>query len=53
MNAITLWGAPEGYDALLLARRRAEHSGSVLHVARDDARMARMAEALAFFAPDI
>ncbi len=53
MNAITLWGAPEGYDALLLARRRAEHPGSVLHVARDDARMARMAEALGFFAPDI
>ncbi|MGC8524990.1 MAG: transcription-repair coupling factor [Acidibrevibacterium sp.] len=52
-GAITLYGAPEGYDALLLARRRAEHTGAVLHVARDDARMARLADALAFFAPDI
>lgn len=53
MSAITVYGAPEGYDALLLARRRAEHAGAVLHVARDDARMARLAEALAFFAPEI
>ncbi|MDE2514966.1 MAG: transcription-repair coupling factor [Rhodospirillales bacterium] len=45
-------GAPEGADALLLIRRRAEHRGSLLHVARDDQRMARMAEALALFAPD-
>ncbi len=51
-GVITVYGAPEGYDALLLARRRAEHAGAVLHVARDDARMARLAEALAFFAPD-
>ena len=46
-------GAPEGYDALLLARRRDEHEGAVLHVARDDARLARLAEALAFFAPAV
>ena len=48
-----VYGAPEGYDALLLARRRAEHRGALLHVARDDSRMARLAEALAFFAPEI
>ena len=48
-----LYGAPEGFDALLLARRRAEHAGPVLHAARDDARMARLAEALAFFAPEV
>ena len=30
----------------------AEFAGPVLHVARDDARMARLAEALAFFAPE-
>ncbi|HUZ65852.1 MAG TPA: transcription-repair coupling factor [Acetobacteraceae bacterium] len=35
----------------MLARRAAEHAGPVLHLARDDARMARLAEALAFFAP--
>jgi transcription-repair coupling factor (superfamily II helicase) len=49
---VTLHGAPEGWDAVLLARRAAEHKGPLVHVARDDARMARMAEALAFFAPD-
>ena len=49
----TVYGVPEGFDALLLARRRAEHAGAVIHVARDDARMARLAEALAVFAPDI
>ncbi len=53
MSAATIWGAPEGFDALLLARRRTEHSGSVLHVARDDARMARLAEAIGFFDPEI
>ena len=49
----TIYGAPEGFDALLLARRRAEHRGSLVHVARDDARLARLAEAIAAFAPDV
>jgi transcription-repair coupling factor (superfamily II helicase) len=53
----TLYGAPEGYDALLLAQRRRERQGgmvrSMVHVCRDDSRMARLAEALAFFAPEI
>src|SRR3954449_9349572 len=49
---IKVWGAPEGWDAFLLARRRREHAGNVLHVTRDDARMARLAEALAFVMPD-
>jgi len=48
----TLYGAPEGFEALLLAQRRREHRGSLLHVCRDDSRMARLAEALAFFAPE-
>ena len=51
-DAIKVWGAPEGWDAFLLAQRRREHSGSILHVARDDARMARLAEALAFVMPE-
>ncbi len=51
-EAVTVWGAPEGWDAFLLARRRQEFAGPVLHVARDDARMARMAEALAFVMPE-
>ena len=52
MSGVTVYGAPEGWDAVLLARRSAEHDGPLLHVARDDARMARLAENLAFFAPD-
>jgi transcription-repair coupling factor (superfamily II helicase) len=52
-HAAPVYGVPEGWDALLLARRRAEFTGPILHVARDDARMARLAEALAFFAPEI
>ncbi|MDE2199681.1 MAG: transcription-repair coupling factor [Rhodospirillales bacterium] len=51
MSALTVYGAPEGFDAVLIARRAAEHGGPLLHVARDDQRMARLAEALAFFAP--
>ena len=49
---IRVHGAPEGFDALLLARRRAEFAGPVVHATRDDARMARLAEALAFFMPE-
>jgi transcription-repair coupling factor (superfamily II helicase) len=51
-NPIKVWGAPEGWDAFLLAQRRREHTGSILHVTRDDARMARIAEALAFVMPE-
>jgi transcription-repair coupling factor (superfamily II helicase) len=43
-------GAPEGADARLLAKLAA--GGDLLHIARDDARMARLADSLAFFAPD-
>ncbi len=51
-------GVPEGFDALLLAdlaRRRGADGEPVglLHIARDDSRMATIAEALAFFAPDV
>ncbi|MCK8782864.1 transcription-repair coupling factor [Roseomonas sp. NAR14] len=53
MSTLTVHGAPEGYDALLLARRRAETGAPVLHVCRDDARTARLVEALAFFAPAV
>ena len=49
----TVHGAPEGFDALLLARQRAESGRPILHACRDDARMMRMVEALGFFAPDV
>ena len=51
-DPIRVWGAPEGWDAFLLAQRRREYSGPILHVTRDDARMARLAEALAFAMPE-
>ncbi len=47
---LTLGGAPEGYDACLLARELGRGTGLV-HVARDDRRMEAMRQALAFFAP--
>ena len=49
---LKVWGAPEGWDAFLLAQRRREHGGPILHVTRDDSRMARLAEALAFTMPE-
>ncbi|MGR3519990.1 MAG: transcription-repair coupling factor [Roseovarius sp.] len=48
---ITVGGAPEGYDARLVLGEVAAREGPVIHVARDDKRMAAMAAALAFFAP--
>ena len=51
-GAVTLAGVPEGYDALVLAEL-VKKRGEILHVARDDARLARLAEAVAMFAPDV
>jgi transcription-repair coupling factor (superfamily II helicase) len=52
----TIFGAPEGQDARILA----EHARDLMrddrvlaHVAMDDARMAALADLLAFFAPDV
>ncbi|MBT0956929.1 transcription-repair coupling factor [Alphaproteobacteria bacterium KMM 3653] len=47
---ITLSGVPEGFDALCLARELAAGK-PVVHVARDDKRLAAMREALAVLAP--
>jgi transcription-repair coupling factor (superfamily II helicase) len=47
-------GAPEGRDALLLAElAQAAGGDGVLFAARDEGRMARVAEALGFFAPGL
>ena len=51
-DMITLSGAPEGFDAKLLADELARGAGPVVHIARDDKRMASMQRALQFFAPD-
>ena len=53
---IILSGAPEGLDALVLARLVAEaadgaKAGLILHIARDDRRVDALETALAFFAP--
>jgi transcription-repair coupling factor (superfamily II helicase) len=49
-RAVTLFGAPEGYDAAAIGSLV---TGQWLHVCRDDGRMARFVAALAFFHPEI
>ncbi|NKX46190.1 transcription-repair coupling factor [Roseicyclus persicicus] len=47
-------GAPEGFDATLVLKELAQGGGvPVVHVARDDKRLAAMARALAFFDPTV
>jgi len=52
---VSVGGAPDGYLAQLLGRLLLSGDGpaTVLHVARDDARMAALSEALSFFAPGL
>ncbi len=53
---IKVGGAPEGFDARLVLDELAKlppGAASVIHVARDDKRMAAMEAALRFFAPDM
>ena len=50
---IIVGGAPEGYDAQLVIKESLNTNRPVLHVARDDKRLAAMAEAIHFFAPEI
>ncbi|MEM6620618.1 MAG: transcription-repair coupling factor [Pseudomonadota bacterium] len=52
-GAVTIGGAPEGWDAKLLADLVDRAGGPVLHVARDDARATAMVDALAHFAPGL
>jgi transcription-repair coupling factor (superfamily II helicase) len=49
---IILGGAPEGFDARLMARELAR-GAPVIHVARDDKRMEAMRAALAVMAPEV
>ena len=50
-----LAGVPEGLDARVIADlvQGSRQGAAVLHVARDDTRLARLAEGIAFFAPDL
>ena len=52
-SRIRLSGAPEGYDARLLAQECSRAGRAVIHIARDDRRMEAMRLALDFFAPDL
>ena len=48
-----LGGCPEGYDGLVLAELACRQNAPVVHVARDDNRVAALREGLLFFAPDL
>ena len=50
---VRVGGAPEGYDAKLVADLVRRAGGPVLHIARDDTRMAAMVDGLKVFAPDL
>ncbi len=50
---IIVGGAPEGFDAKLILNEIARAGAPVLHIARDDKRLAAMQAALGFFAPDM
>jgi transcription-repair coupling factor (superfamily II helicase) len=53
---LALGGTPEGYDDLVLAELAGMSAGAgrtLVHVARDDARLALVFEGITFFAPEI
>ncbi len=50
---LILSGAPEGFDAQILLAEINKSDLPLVHVARDDKRMAAMRAALRFFAPDM
>ncbi len=50
---LTVSGAPEGFDASLILKEIAQAQTPVLHIARDDKRLAAMQAALRFFAPEM
>lgn len=50
---ITVSGVPEGFDARFLLSELDRQKAPILHVARDDKRLAAMRAALRFFAPEM
>ena len=50
---LTISGAPEGFDASLVLSEIKKSGGPVVHIARDDKRLAAMRAALDFFAPEV
>ena len=51
-NEVTFSGVPEGLEARLIAEILAAGPGVHLHIARDDSRMAALADCVWFFAPE-
>ncbi|MGV6820657.1 MAG: transcription-repair coupling factor, partial [Parvularcula sp.] len=52
-DPLTVYGAPEGADALAISEAISARPGLVVHIARDAARAAAMREAVSFFAPGV
>ena len=52
-NTVTIGGVPEGVDADIILRQMQRDERPVMHIARDDKRLAAFAEAVRFFAPDM
>ncbi len=52
-NLTTIGGAPEGFDARLLAAHLEKSGRPLVHIARDDTRLAAMQTALQFYAPAV
>jgi transcription-repair coupling factor (superfamily II helicase) len=52
-NHITVSGAPEGHDARLILSEIAKSGKPIVHVARDDKRLAAMQAAIGFFDPSM
>ncbi|ADM08240.1 transcription-repair coupling factor [Parvularcula bermudensis HTCC2503] len=50
---LTVHGAPEGADALIIAQAVSQAGGLIVHIARDASRAAALAGSLAFFAPQV
>ena len=48
-NIVKMGGAPEGYDAALIAKEFEVSNSCLIHIARDDKRMAAVKDALAFY----
>lgn len=52
-GVLTVHDAPEGADAMAIARAAQTRGGVIIHIARDAARAAAMRDALRFFAPEV
>ena len=52
-DSLTIYGAPEGADALAISQAMTVRSGLAVHVARDAARAAAIEASVSFFSPHV